>query len=102
MSTSPGTSVASFPEITTAPAGGALAPARVIAAIRPFATSTSRAGVRTPFATSSTATSAIQTALGGGALRATRTDGTELAHAATSAAAANTANREPTRFVTAP
>ena len=70
--------------------------------MRPFATSTSRAGVRTPFATSSTATSAIQTALGGGALRATRIDGAGLAHAASSATAANTPTREPTRFVRAP
>jgi hypothetical protein len=82
MSTSPGTSVAPLPGNTCAPAGGAIAPAGAIAAIRPSATSTSRALARSPVITSSTATSEIQTALGRGDGGATRGDGAGPAQAA--------------------
>src|SRR5262245_44806668 len=101
MSTRPGTSVAPFPESSTAPVGGALLPAGVMAAIRPFSTSTSRALVRSPFTTSSTATSAIQTVLGFGEAGATRNDGAGLMQAARTAAA-RAAQAERMRRVTVP
>jgi len=54
-----------------------------------------------PVATSSTATSAIQTALGRGSLRATRTEGAGLAQA-TSTAAASAAQAKTVRRFTGP